>query len=124
MTIDTFLENWVKNTETLEYCSRRLYNDIMEVHLSKSGRTNTLRINAIKSRECEKGHATKFIKWLIRQANQHNFNLTTCAQPWGHSFESIPSKEVVRDLFLKHGFKIKWQYPDEKGWEMARELKR
>lgn len=123
MSIDTFLEEW--NDSTVAITSelawdRRLHQDVLEVHLTKSGRDNTVRLNALKSNEQKKGHSSKFLKWLTKEADEGKFILSVCVQPWGYSFESSPSKENLKDWFERHGFVVKWKYPDEKGYEMER----
>lgn len=123
MSIDIFLANWVNMSEKQPDTSTRLYNDL-EVTLSKSGRDNTVHLNALKSRDQKKGKATKFIKWLTKEARKGDFDITLCAQPWGHNFEDTPKKERVRDWLLGLGFTVKWEYPDEEGYEMEYDPRR
>jgi len=118
MNIDTFLKQWLKKSTKLDTSERREYHNL-EVQLSKSGHYNTLRVNALKSKDPKKGHATKFMKSLIKEANKNKFDIELCAQPWGHSFEDVPTKDVVREWLLKLGFKIKFEYPDKEGYEMV-----
>ena len=126
MSIDTFLKSWNDSTTEITNAlgnNRRLYNDVLEIQLTKSGRANTVRLNSLKSVDKKKGHGSKFLKWLAREADKGKFALTVCVQPWGHSFESSPSKDVLKDWFARNGFTMKWEYPDEKGYEMERKPK-
>ncbi len=125
MNIESFLKDWEANTTELEgplTQSRRLYKDVLEVQLTKSGRDNTVRINANKSLEKKKGHASKFLKWLVKEADKGKFELSACVQPWGHSFEKTPSADVLKNSFAKLGFSVRFEYPDE-GFEMVRQPK-
>ena len=118
MNIDTFLTNWANVSEELPNTSTRLYNDL-EVTLTKSGRDNTVRLNSIKSRKQKKGRATDFMKWLIKEAKAGEFDITLCAQPWGYSFEDTPKKEKVKTWLEGLGFIVKWEWPNEDGYEMS-----
>ncbi len=118
MNIDTFLSNWENKSEEIPNTSRRLYNEL-EVTLSKSGRYNTIRLNALKSKDKKNENATKFMRWLIKEANKGKFDITLCAQPWGYSFEELPKKEKLRDWYLGFGFIVKWEMPDNNGYEMV-----
>lgn len=121
--LTSFLERWNKSTTEIGGLAnnRRLYREVLEIDLVKSARSNTLRLNALKSKKRRKGHSSKFMKWLIKQADRGDFMVTACVQPWGYSFEqSTLSKDALRDWFIKYGFKVVWEYPDGKGYEMIR----
>lgn len=124
MSIDTFLEQWSNSTVEIPNSSTRLYNEILEVQLTKSGRDLTVRLNSLKSRKQKKGHSNKFLKWLTREADKNHFILSVCVQPWGYSFESSPSKEDLKKWFARNGFTVKWEYPNKQGYEMERMPKR
>jgi hypothetical protein len=120
MATDKFLTDWANNTEqSTTHPHRRVFMGC-EIVLQESGRSNTVRLSALRAQEPRKGAGTKFLKWLGKQADKHGFDLTMAAQPWGHSFEPLPSKEKVLEIARKTGFEIQWQYPDQQGWEMVR----
>lgn len=121
--IDIFLTNWANMSEEKPSTLIRLYNDL-EVTLTKSGRENTVRLNSLKSKDQKKGNATKFIKWLTKEARKGDFDITLCAQSWGYSFEDLPKKGKIKEWLLNLGFTVKWEYPEESGYEMEYDPRR
>lgn len=121
MSIDTFLNIWNDNTtEIADQPRLRLYKDVLVIQVSKSGRPNTVRLNELKSKAPRKGHSSRFLKWLTAEADKGKFTLTACVQPCGYSFESSPSKEDLKNWFIRNGFTVKWEYLEKIGYEMER----
>ena len=53
-------------------------------------------------------------------ASEHNVVLTFCAQPYGWDKDFLPNKNKIKTLVEKHGFEVKFEYPDKTGYEMIR----
>lgn len=121
MATDKFLTDWINNTQQSARHPRRREFMGCEVVLQASGRDNTVRLSALRAGECRQGAGTRFLKWLGRQADRHDFQVTMAAQPWGHSWETLPSREKVLEIARRAGFQIRFQYPDGAGWEMFRD---
>lgn len=120
---DAFLKDWESNSSVSEKNDKIRTNGNLEIKLSKSGRENTIRLNYLKSTKPKNGEATKFMKWLTKQADKHQVTLTLCAQPVGYSWnkDELPNKDKLKQWTERLGFKVKFQYPDSEGYEMVRE---
>ena len=120
MTTKTFMEYWQAITKEVTHVlgrHRRLYNGILEIQITESDRPDMIRINSIKSLDCQKGYMRAFLKKITAEADKHKVSLSACVQPWGHSFEKRPDKEILKGAFVKAGFAVNFEYPNE-GYEM------
>lgn len=119
--IESFMNTWEVNSKPLPNKLLRQFNNL-EIGMSISGRTNTVRLNHLKSLKKNEGYATKFIKWLVKEADKNNFHVTVCAQPFGPYYLDGDNldKELLKTWFEKYGFEVKFLYPDNAGYEMER----
>lgn len=126
-TVDTFLNHWNTVSDkatvvetTIGSSKSRKFNNVL-VELSKSGRNNVLRVNLLTSLVKGKGNASSFIKWLNGQADKHDFVISMCAQSVSTAGqESDMKKDQLVGWVKRHGFKVRYEYPDEAGVEVAR----
>lgn len=118
--IDSFLETWKNKSSVSKKHTRAREFDGVLVELSKSGRTNTVRLNALKTTSPKNGLASHFISWLIKEADKNKFNISLCAQPFGHYRDNGPSREQLEKWLSKYGFKAQFTYEDQLGTEMYR----
>ena len=122
--IDTFLETWNKREAPAESpltnTNSRKYNGL-DVVLSQSARNGrTVRINHIVSNKRRKGELKKFLRWIVAQADKGDFDLTMAAQPINRHYEDGISKDKLKETAEKVGFEMRFEYPDELGYEMIR----
>lgn len=119
--VDEFLNAWVKQTTAVEYDANiRRYGNML-VQLSKSGRFSTVRVNFIKSAARRQGEASAFLNWLNEQADKYDFAVTMCVQPvviFGD--ETALRKDQLLSWVKKYGYKVRYDYPDGNGTEVAR----
>lgn len=118
--IENFLKVWEKETTESTDGRARIFGSV-EVELSKSGRENTIRVNSVRSLEYKKGEATAFFKWLAAKADEYDFTVTLCAQPFGWNSGDLPTHDQLVKWVSKFGFKTWFTYPDGNGTEMYRD---
>lgn len=119
--IDTFLNEWNSRTTNVEGNKYNRQHGNLIIQLSKSGRTDVVRLNYLRSSETNKGEASKFIDWLNTQSDKFGFAISVCAQSLttyggGRSLR----KEQIVGWLKKHGYKVRYEYPDGTGVEMGR----
>lgn len=120
--IEAFFAEWKNNSKPHKSSMMkhiRMFNDV-EVALSKSACTNTVRVNSLRSNDQRKGEATKFMKWLTRRADKQGFFVTLSAEPFGWNKDDAMDKDQLKEWMEKYGFSVKWEWPDEDGYEMIR----
>ena len=118
--VQDFLNEWEENTLAHKSESRKRTIGNFDVEIAASARFLTVRINSIFSTNRKSGKLSLLLKWLAAKADKHNVVLTLCAQSFGWDKDSSPSKNKIRALVEKHGFKVKFEYPDREGYEMIR----
>ena len=65
----------------------------------------------------------KFLNWITEQATKEKFDLSMAVQPCNAHYEDSISKEKLKEVAIRYGFKVKFEYPDGLGYEMVREHK-
>jgi len=119
--IDTFMADWSSRQDAPAHTSRAKIYEHLLVELTKSARDNkTVRINHIKSTYNRSGDLRTFLKWITGEADQKSFSLTMAVQPSGRHFEDAPNKDKLKTVAEKYGFRVKFEYPDNQGYEMER----
>ncbi|KKN02125.1 hypothetical protein LCGC14_1120780 [marine sediment metagenome] len=118
--VQDFLDEWEENT--LEHKSKPRTRTVanFNVEISPSARFLTVRINSIFSTKRKSKKLFKLFRWLAAKADEHNVVLTLCAQSFGWDRDVLPSKDKIRVLVEKHGFEVRFEYPDKGGYEMIR----
>jgi len=118
--VQNFLNEWEKNTLTHKSKPRHRTVGNFDVEITPSARFLTVRVNSIFSTNRKSGKFSKLLGWLVAKADEHNVVLTLCAQPYGWDKDSLPNKNKIKALVEKHGFEVKFEYPDKAGYEMIR----
>lgn len=120
---EKFLKDWNKFAPSTGFNKRaKMFDNALEIELSKSGRdNNTIRINSIRSLSSGSRKLGKFMNWITKKADSGGFQLSLAAQPFGWNREEIPSKDKIKFYMERFNFRVKYEYPDEEGYEMARQ---
>lgn len=118
--VQDFLNEWEENTLAHESKPRNRTVGNFDVEISPSARFLTVRINSIFSTKRKSGKLSLLLGWLATKADEHNVVLTLCAGPFGWDKDSLPNKNKIKELVEKHGFKVRFEYPDKEGYEMIR----
>lgn len=118
--VQDFLNEWEENTLAHESNPRSRTVGNFDVEILPSARFLTVRISSIFSTDRKSGKFSLLLGWLAARADKHNVVLTLCAQPFGWDKDSLPNKNKIKALVEKHGFKVKFEYPDKEGYEMVR----
>lgn len=123
--LEKFLEDWRSFTPSTGLNKRaKLFDGVLEIELSKSGRDdNTIRVNSIRSLSSGSRKLGKFMNWLTKKADSGGFQLSLAAQPFGWNREELPSKDKIKFYMERFNFQVKYEYPDEEGYEMVRKPK-
>jgi hypothetical protein len=123
--LEKFLEDWRSFTPSTGLNKRaKLFDGVLEIELSKSGRDdNTIRVNSIHSLSSGSRKLGKFMNWLTKKADSGGFQLSLAAQPFGWNREELPSKDKIKFYMERFNFQVKYEYPDEEGYEMVRQPK-
>jgi hypothetical protein len=123
--LEKFLEDWRSFTPSTGLNKRaKLFDGVLEIELSKSGRDdNTIRVNSIRSLSSGSRKLGKFMNWLTKKADSGGFQLSLAAQPFGWNREELPSKDKIKFYMERFNFQVKYEYPDEEGYEMVRQPK-
>lgn len=120
---EAFLNEWNNNSKIIDSDksgNTRGFSNLM-VQLSKSASDDyTMRINYIKSTKRKKGELKKFMTWITNLADKNELTLIMAAQPFGRYDEDKPNKHKLKEITERYGFELKYEYPDELGYEMAR----
>lgn len=118
--VQDFLNEWEENT--LEHESKLRCRTVgnFDVEISPSARFLTVRINSIFSTNRKSGKLSLLLGWLAARADEHNVVLILCAQPFGWDKDFLANKNKIKALVEKHGFEVKFEYPDKEGYEMIR----
>lgn len=118
--VENFLNDWEQNTVAHESKNRNRTVGNFDIEITPSARFLTVRINSIFSTDRRSGKLSKLLRWLAAKADEHNVVLTFCAQPFGWDKDFLPNKNKIKTLVEKHGFEVKFEYPDKAGYEMIR----
>ena len=119
--VDQFISEWKSASRAVDGQPRkRLYGDSLHVEISPSARTNTVRINSIKSINYGSGELKKLLTWLTKRASKHDIVLTLSAQSFGWNRDDLPSNDKLKEIVERYGFKLKFVYPDNDGYEMVK----
>lgn len=118
--VQDFLNEWEENTLAHESKPRNRTVGNFDVEISPSARFLTVRINSIFSTKRKSGKLSLLLGWLATKADKHNVVLTLCAGPFGWDKDSLPNKNKIKAIVEKHGFEVKFEYPDKDGYEMIR----
>jgi len=118
--VQNFLSDWEKNTVAHKSKTRNRTVGNFDVEITPSARFLTVRINSIFSTDRRSKKLSKLFRWLSTKADEHNVVLTLCAQPYGWDKDLSPNKNKIRTFVEKHGFEVKFEYPDKDGYEMIR----
>ena len=81
-----------------------------------------MRINYIKSLSRQNGELKTFLQWITEKATKGKFNLSMAVQPCNSHYEEAVPKEKLKEVAERYGFAMKFEYPDQLGYEMVREI--
>lgn len=118
--VQDFLNEWEESTLAHKTKPRIRTVANFDVEISPSNRFLTVRINSIFSTSRKSRKLSKLLGWFAAKADEHNVVLTLCAQSFGWDRDSLPNKNKIKALVEKHGFEVKFEYPDKEGYEMIR----
>lgn len=118
--VKSFLKEWNENTLAHKTKPRIRTVANFDVEISSSAHFLTVRINSIFSTKRKSKKLSKLLGWLAAKADEHNVILILCAQPFGWDKDFLPNKNKIKTLVQKHGFEVKFEYPDKEGYEMIR----
>jgi hypothetical protein len=121
--LDDFMVEWNTRPSGTPLNKRaRLFDNVLEIEVSVSGRPNTLRINSIRSLKLKSGKVSQFLNWITKRADKGKFTLRLAAQPFGWNKDELPQAGKLKEIVERFGFKVEYEYPDN-GYEMIRGVK-
>ncbi len=124
MTIETFLSDWESKSTQSDSNSYIRNHENLEVSIYQSARDDsTIRLSSIRSTKPKNKEASKFLKWITKQADKHQVKITSCITPFGWKRETDLDKDKLKAWFTKNGFVIREKYPEDWGYEMIRNPK-